>query len=332
MQKTIIYGTGRYYQANRSRLPEDIEIIAFADSDKNKATTQSGVLFEEKEILTPTQLSQKEYDLLFICTDSYHGNRIFQQLKQYDIDLGKVRFLYRMGTTREEWHYEPCDDKSLISTIGSIKVREQYLTDSDIMAEVFIMNNYNVHLPEKESVLIDVGMNIGVVSLYFARYEWVSRVYGFEPFPDTYEQAVENFKRNDAVICNKIQPQNIALSDKDGTIEVPLGHEETGWRTIMGSVAVRDRRVRITSRKASAAIGEIANENRGKQIILKVDTEGSEFSIFESLSQTDVLSGIDVIMMEYHRNPEPITEILSAFGFKYFIVGRQSFGMVYALR
>lgn len=332
MLKAIIYGTGKYYQANKSRLPQDIEIIAFANSDKDRATSQSGILFEGKEVLAPEELSSKEYDLLFICTDSYFGNRIFHQLKNCEIDLRKVQFLYRTGTTEGEWHYELQDDKSLISTIGGIKVKEKYLTDSDIMAEVFIMNNYNVHLPGKESVFIDVGMNIGIVSLYFARYEWINKVYGFEPFPDTYSQAVENFKRNDAAIYNKIHPQNVALSDKDETLEVPLEHEETGWRSIKGSTANRDQCIRITSKKASAAIGDIVNENPGKQIILKVDTEGSEFPIFKSLHQTDVLSKIDVIMMEYHKSPEPIAEILSAFHFKYFMVGRKSFGMIYALR
>lgn len=332
MFKTIIYGTGKYYHANKSRLPQDIEIIAFADSDKNKATVQSGVLFEGKEILAPEELSQKEYDLLFICTDSYYGNRIFQQLKNYDIDLRKVRFLYRTGTTEEEWYYELQDDKSLLSIIGGVKIKEKYLTDSDIMAEVFIMNNYNVHLPKKESVFIDVGMNIGIVSLYFARYEWVNKVYGFEPFPDTYDQAVDNFKRNNADICDKIYPQNVALSNRDETLDVPLGHEETGWRAITGSAASKDKCVRITCRRASAAIGEIVKENPKKQIIMKVDTEGSEFPIFESLNQTDVLLKIDVVMIEYHRNPQLIAEILSAFHFKYFILGRESFGMIYALR
>lgn len=332
MLKSVIYGTGKYYQANKSRLPQDINIIAFADSDESRSTARSGILFEGKEILAPAELSQIEYDLLFICTDSYFGNRIFQQLKQYDIDLKKVRFLYRIGTTQEEWHYELQDDKSLLSTIGGVKILEKYLTDSDIMAEVFIMNNYNVHLQEKSSVFIDVGMNIGIVSLYFARSSWVSRVYGFEPFPDTYCQAVENFRRNDAAICNKIHPQNVALSDKDETHEVPLEHEETGWRTILGSATAQNQCVRIISRKASDAIEEIIHENPGKQMILKIDTEGSEFPIFESLNQSDVLSDIDVILLEYHRNPKPIEHILSAFHFRYFKIGRESFGMIYALR
>lgn len=330
MEKAIIYGTGKYWRDNKGRLPCNIEIIAYADSDEKKATSRTGLLLENKEIITPDEIAQREYDLLFLCTDFYFAHRIFQNLKNYNIDLGKVRFLSRMGTGKE-WNYEIQEDKSLISTIDGISIREKYLTDSDILAEVFISNNYNIHLLEKDSVFIDVGMNVGIASLYFARYEWVSKVYGFEPFPDTYQQAVDNFTLNNASVRDKIYPKNIALSDRDEEIEVAIGHEESGWRNIMCRTEGK-RCVNVVSRKASAEIGEIISKNIGKQIILKIDTEGSEFPIFESLHEADILSDISAVMLEYHRNPEPIIKILSAYGFKYFVVGRESFGMIYAVK
>lgn len=330
MERAIIYGIGKYWNENRGCLPQNIEVIAYADSDECKATSRTGLLLEGKEIITPSEIAEREYDLLFLCTDFYFAHRIFQNLKNYNIDLGKVRFLSRMGTGRE-WNYKAQADKSLISTIDGIAIRERYLTDSDILAEIFITNNYNIHLPETDSVFIDVGMNVGIASLYFARYEWVSKVYGFEPFPDTYKQAVDNFALNDVSIKDKIYPKNIALSDKDEDVEVSIGHEESGWRNIMCR-AEGKRCVTITSKKASVEIGEIVSQNADKQIILKIDTEGSEFSIFESLQETNILSNISAVMLEYHRNPEPISKILSAYGFKYFVVGKNSFGMIYAVK
>ena len=330
MKRAIIYGTGRYWNENRSRLPQDIEIIAYADSDECKATSHTGLLLEGKEVITPSEMAEKEYDLIFLCTDSYFAHRIFQNLKRYNVDLGKVRFLYRMDIGKQ-WNYKAQADKSLISTIEGVTIRERYLTDSDILTEIFISNNYNIHLPEKDSVFIDVGMNVGIASLYFARYEWISKVYGFEPFPDTYQQAIDNFALNDTSVRDKIFPKNIALFNKDEEVEVAIGHEESGWRNIMCRTEGKQR-VNIVCRNASVEIGEIVSQNVGKQIILKIDTEGSEFSIFESLQETDILSNISAVMLEYHRNPEPINKILSVFGFRYFVVGKNSFGMIYAVK
>ena len=331
MEKTIIYGTGKYYEKNKNRLPRNIEIIAFADSDKNRATSTTGTLFEGKEMLTPEEIENREYDLIYICTDFSLAGTIFQYLKEYRIDLGKVRFLCRDHVVKEGWSYGAQDDKSLISTIGNIRIKEKYITDSNILSEVFILNNYNVHVPEDDSVFIDVGMNVGIVTLYFARYQWVRKVYGFEPFPDTYQQAVDNFNLNDDAIRNKIHAKNIALSDKDEELEVSIGHEESGWRNIMCREEGK-RHVKIITKRASVEIEKIVKENFGKQIILKIDTEGSEFAIFESLKGTDVLSKVNVIMMEYHRNPKQLNQVLSLYGFKYFVVGRSNFGMIYAVK
>ena len=331
IKKSIIYGAGRYYHLNKERLPDDIEIIAFADSDENKATSHSGKLKDGKEILTVHEMQEREYDLIFICTDYYYSNRIFDMFKKLDIDLRKVRFLNRIGIFINGWSYDVQDDKSLISTIEGVRVKEEHLTDSDILAEVFVSNNYNIHLPKRDSIVIDVGMNVGIVSLYFARYEWVSKVYSFEPFPDTYQQALENFELNDKFIKDKIYPQNIALSNKNEEMEISVNAEESGWRNIFSRKEV-EKQVKIVIRDAASEIEKILKENQGKQIILKIDVEGSEFDIFESLAHIDMLRNVDAVMMEYHREPEILCKRLSACGFKYFVIGEKTLGMIYAVK
>ena len=331
MRKAIIYGTGKYFFSHKHLLPKDIDIIAYADSDEKKATSHTGIPFEGKEMLAPSMIGEKEFDLLYICTDYPLAHEIFNDLKSYNIDLSKIRFLYRIDSMYE-WSYVIQEDRSLISTIDGIKINEKSLTDSDILTEVFAMGSYDVHLPEEDSIFIDVGMNVGIVSLYFARYEWVSKIYGFEPFPDTYNQALYNFSLNDAAVRDKISPFNVALFDKDEDMEVSVNAEEFGWRSIMCQRRGGERRVKIVSRKASTEIKKIITENPGKRIILKIDVEGSEFPIFESLKETDVLSNIDVIMLEYHKMPEPINEILSSYGFKFFVIGRWNFGMIFAVK
>ena len=41
MRRAVIYGIGEYYLNNKNKLPDDIEIIAYADSSEKKTTLYS---------------------------------------------------------------------------------------------------------------------------------------------------------------------------------------------------------------------------------------------------------------------------------------------------
>jgi FkbM family methyltransferase len=329
--KSIIYGTGKYFKENRNKLPENVDIVAYGDSSREKATSYTGIQFEGKDVLMPEEFSKVDYDCVWICTDYHLGHRLFRHLMDVGIDAHRVRFLNRIDAIDEGWSYEG-GEKCIISTIGNVRIRERYVTDFDITCEVFVNNAYNLNLPYKESVVIDVGMNVGIASLFLARKDYVRKVYGFEPFKDTYEQAVENFELNDAVIRDKIIPNNFALTDKDETVTVSVNAKESGWRNIF-TVDDKKEKTVIKCRDAATVISEIIKENAGMRIILKCDTEGSEFPIFRSLSKSDCLDNIDVVMMEYHSNPQEILDILDGKKFKSFCIGQKKVvGMIYAVK
>ena len=133
--------------------------------------------------------------------------------------------------------YNPTEDhKGYISSIRGIRVCERYLTDFDIMNEVFIENAYNVNLPiETQVIVMDIGMNIGIVSLYFATQNWCEKVYGYEPFQDTFQQALENFKMNNKLL-GKIISQNFGLLDKECSTTVSGGERLSGHRSVLHEV------------------------------------------------------------------------------------------------
>ncbi|MCM1387178.1 MAG: FkbM family methyltransferase [Bacillus sp. (in: Bacteria)] len=333
MEKIIVYGIGEYYRKNKHKLPPDVEIVAYADSNINNTTSVTGKLYEGKEIITPAEFKNVDYDYIYICTSYTAGNRILQNLRENNLDIRKIKLLNRIGTLDGgiEWHYQVENEDSFISTIGNIRIREKYLTDFDIVVEVFVNQAYHINLLQENVTVIDVGMNIGAVSLYFAEKDWVNKVYGFEPFPDTYQQALENFALNNDIIKSKIHPMNVALSDKAGEMEVAVVTENTGWRSINTVQTSDTRKEKIYCKTAADEIGKIIEENSGSKVILKVDTEGSEFAIFNSLRQTDLLNHIDAVLLEYHRDPEEITDLLKRHQFKYFVTG-QKIGMIYAVK
>jgi hypothetical protein len=51
---------------------------------------------------------------------------------------------------------------------------------------------------------------------------------------------------------------------------------------------------------ASEALTPIINDNIGKRIILKIDTEGAEYDILESLDNSGLLKKIDIVLIEFH--------------------------------
>lgn len=330
MKKTIIYGTGDYYKRNKDKLPGDLDIIAYADSNPNNATSHSGKLFEGLPMLLPEEFGTVEYDAVFICTDYAAGNRIFQRLSSAGIGSDRIFFLNRIDAS-VEWGYAATDDrKGYLSTIDGITVRERHLTDFDIVNEVILDNSYGFELMDSDYIVIDIGMNVAIASLYFANKTGVKKVYGFEAFPDTYEQALANIALNPSEIKNKIVAENFALSDENAKKKVAVAVEETGWRNIFSNDESK-RQAEIVCRDAGEVVREIIDKHSEK-IILKIDTEGAEFSIFTSLDQKGCFDSIDVIMMEYHGNPEKLISTLRKYRYKIFVQGKKWCGLIHAVK
>lgn len=331
MKRTILYGIGEYYKQHKSFLPDDIKVIAYGDSNKEKSTLYTGQLLDGKPVLVPAEIVNTEFDYLFICTDFPTSHAIYQHLQKFDIPGSKIKFLNRLHTVKAGWEYIIEDDYSIISSIGKIKIREKKRTDFDIVSEIFVHNCYDINTLDETVIVIDMGMNIGGATLFYAQKDNVEKVYGFEPFPDTYQQAIDNFLLNKEEIRNKIHPFCVAASNWEGSREIAVNVEESGWRNIF-SCDKEKQRVTIYSRRASDIVEEIVRENPGKRILLKVDTEGSEFDIFDSIGKTSLLEKIDAIAMEYHRDPEVILDLLKRNYFKYVMSGKIDFGMIYAFR
>lgn len=334
--KAILYGIGGYLETHRYLLPENLEIVAYGDSTEEKSTSRTGKLLNGKPIVSPEEIESLEFDKLIICTDYGLSNRIFKILKEYDIPHDKFTFLCReepilFPMNREgKWDYRILPDKTIESHFGEVVIFEKGGTDHDTVVEIFGENTYAVNLLP-ETVVIDMGMNIGAASLYFAANENVVRVYGFEPFPDTYGRACENIAGNPDWIRKKISASNIAVIDKEGDQQVFAQTENTGWRNIFLKGA-DEGTVRIKCRAAKDVVREIIDRGEGKRYVLKIDTEGSEFLIFSSLVETDILHRLDVIVMEYHANPAPLIKILEQYGFRYSIQGKGRIGVMTAFK
>ncbi|MDR2901522.1 MAG: FkbM family methyltransferase [Lactobacillales bacterium] len=167
------------------------------------------------------------------------------------------------------------------------------------------------------TVIIDIGLNVGVTALYFARMKNVVHVYGFEPFWPTYWEARANMKDNPA-LAKKITIYPLGLSDKNEMQTFDYNPDMMGsMSTVSNKYDRRDLKSEtVEIRDASNALRTIFKRHP-ENIMLKVDCEGAEFEIFKSLDKSGLLKKVSYVVMEYHdRDPKILLDILKKNGFE----------------
>ncbi|NNC50944.1 MAG: FkbM family methyltransferase [Flaviramulus sp.] len=207
-----------------------------------------------------------------------------------------------------------------------------------ILNEVFVRRDYDF-ISNDQSILIDIGANIGITSLFFSRFDFIEKIYAFEPVKDTFDQAKYNFSLNKSgqkVVCLK----NIGLgfnSRKEIFLYDKKWKGNTGLRGIASpsyanNSNTSEREVQIVD--ASIEINEILKDNLGKKVVIKMDCEGGEYEILENLYKTGTINNIDILLLEWHdKGSQIIEEIMINSGFDYFSKSFDNFsGMIYAFK
>jgi FkbM family methyltransferase len=206
-----------------------------------------------------------------------------------------------------------------------------------IIKEVFIEKDYNL-LSKDNFVVFDIGMNIGVSSLFFASNKKVSQIYSFEPVTTTYQQALYNLTLNPQ-IANKVQTFNFGLGGFSRTEKVlynPQAKGNCGIRLDLSLVIDKDyaEEIAIDIQDCSEVLPALIAKHPNEKKIVKMDCEGAEYEIIQKLSDSQLLSEIDVLILEWHdKGAGILEELLVANGF--FVVSRfltSITGMIYAFK
>jgi FkbM family methyltransferase len=235
--------------------------------------------------------------------------------------------------------FKTIDNKTII-TLNKSGVSFYVNTYSDLhcILETFYLTFYKINF-DQDAIVIDIGLNIGTVSLFFAQYKNIKHIYAFEPFKETYEQAIDNLNLNKD-LKNKITAYNYGLSDKDEIKKVLYSSKITMAMSVLSESqkgCIREKDMSYSSvvlKSASKEIGNIISNTKHK-IILKMDCEGSEYKIFDSLNRSGTLKHIDYIMLEWHnKGPNHILGILKENGFISFSFSELNpiCGSIYAIR
>lgn len=171
--------------------------------------------------------------------------------------------------------------------------------DVNFVGEIFFERAYNISI-ESPLFVIDVGLNVGLASLQFASRPYVKKVYSFEPFEETYSRAQSNLKLNPK-LAQKIVASNSGLGNgsRVQTVIVPAS-SDSGSRNLFS--AESGTPVQLEIQDASEIFEKIIAEAEaaGAKILAKIDCEGSEYDIFESLERSGVLGKVWGFVVEWH--------------------------------
>jgi FkbM family methyltransferase len=173
------------------------------------------------------------------------------------------------------------------------------IEDFQIANEVFVFNEYNFQT-ERDCIAVDVGMNVGLTSLFLANLPTVTEVYSFEPFAAPYRRALENFDLNPR-LSPKIKAYNYGFGADDQLLTVYSDENSTIGTSVKGLSAGRPEE--ITIRDASTELRKIINraKHHNLDVVVKIDCEGSEFAIFDRLDKHDLIKEARVFLIEWHK-------------------------------
>lgn len=228
-------------------------------------------------------------------------------------------------------------DCGLIFEFNDLNIYVESYEEILIINEIFIEKDYDFFTNE-QIVLIDIGANIGLASIFFSQKNNISKIYAFEPVEKTYNQALINFKMNRHFLkVEKFNNYGLAKGDrKDIFLFNNNVKGNTGVRGPLSSsfVASMVIEVEVELRNVTTEIEKIIIENPNSKIAIKMDCEGGEYEIFENLEDSGCIKKIDYLIMEWHdKGSEDLEFILQKNGFDYFnrnLVSNS--GMIYAFK
>jgi FkbM family methyltransferase len=162
-------------------------------------------------------------------------------------------------------------------------------------------------------VVVDIGANVGVVSVYLAKKYPDIQVYSFEAHPVNYENLLKNINLNNV---SNVKPFNLAVSssdDKDVSITLAQGNSGSS------SLFIVDPKDPLTATVKTISLDSIIRNNSIAKInFLKLDCEGSEFDILENskliheISIENISAEIHTYMKSKNKNVDNLIELINS--------------------
>jgi len=161
-----------------------------------------------------------------------------------------------------------------------------------LLHTVFARSEYGSLAPRRSRYLVDIGANIGSVTLDRAWRDPGVMVDCYEPNPPTFETLARNIRENG--LESRVRLYRDAVTGENGVVLLWSGESSVLSSTSAGA-AIGGVSVSVPTVSLDRAISRTG----AAHVAVKIDAEGAEVEMLESASAA-TLSSIDELALEYH--------------------------------
>jgi FkbM family methyltransferase len=148
----------------------------------------------------------------------------------------------------------------------------------------------------RPKIILDIGANVGLFALYMKLNEPDAVIHCYEPVPSTLRLLVQNTRS-----LSGIHVHPYALGNRSGDVAIHLHRSNTGQNSLKQIDG--ERAYTTTTLVPCRSAGqELDDLNLDRIDVMKIDTEGCELDILESLGQRVERS--DYVLLEFHSEAD----------------------------
>lgn len=181
------------------------------------------------------------------------------------------------------------------------------------------------HLPA-EGVFLDIGANIGLFAVFFARYFPKAKVFAFEPHPVLHGCLERTCERNG---LGNLVAENQALGAREQTMALHLHERNSGGHSLHAEQIGELERGRSVEVAVSTLDAFARARGLARMDVLKIDVQGAEWEVFaggaESLARFKPAILVEVendALAKPEGAAKPALELLAGLGYRIRLVGR----------
>jgi len=171
--------------------------------------------------------------------------------------------------------------------------------------EIFGQHSYYMELEEERPYIIDAGAHIGLASLYFKLLYPQAEVVAIEPNPVSVKMLRMNLEENR---IEGVRVVEAALAKEEGEADFYMDSSEDRWYSTAGFMAGawNKRQISKVIRVKTMVLADLVTKPVD---VLKLDVEGAEMEVLESLGKK--VSLIRRMFIEHHPvEGKPLSKLL----------------------
>lgn len=158
----------------------------------------------------------------------------------------------------------------------------------------------NIEFKEGDTV-IDIGGNVGMISIYLAKKFPFLKIYAYEPVKKNYENFLTNIKLN-KIPDGIIHVENKAITKDGRNVNIVTDCTNTGGSAVAELEIHKFDIDFISEDIPSTTLNDIFKDNNIKSCkLLKIDCEGSEYEILYNTNK-EFLEKCDHLRGEFHNS------------------------------